>query len=64
MARELPERGVELVEIARMEEAGRPVSATAVRQLLRQGRWQEMEPLVPAATYAYFSDPANPGKGY
>ncbi len=62
MARELPERGVELVEIARMEEAGRPVSATAVRQLLRQGRWQEMEPLVPAATYAYFSDPANRAK--
>ena len=59
MAASLPREGVALVELPRLEREGAAVSATAVRQLLAQGRWREIQPLVPAATWDYFSRKEN-----
>ena len=47
------------MELPRLEREGTAVSATAVRQLLAQGRWREIQPLVPAATWDYFSREEN-----
>lgn len=55
MAAALPAAGVELVEVPRLEREGVPVSATAVRKLITDGRWQDIRPLVPKAVYDYFS---------
>ena len=59
MARKLPEKGIELVELPRLEQGGTAISATAVRKLIREGRWVDIRPLVPEATFAYFSAPEN-----
>ena len=59
MARTLPGWGVELMELPRLEREGRAVSATAVRELICAGRWQEIRPLVPEATWDYFADEGN-----
>lgn len=59
MAAALPQAGVELTELARLERNGVPISATAVRKLIVDGCWQEIRPLVPEATYAYFSEIKN-----
>lgn len=59
MARSLPPRGVELVELPRLEQEGTAISATAIRELVKAGRWQEMEASVPPATLAWFADEAN-----
>lgn len=59
MASALPQAGVELVEIPRLEQDGVPVSATAVRRLIADGRWREICPLVPQAAYDYFSREEN-----
>ena len=59
MAEALPAAGVELVQVPRLEKDGTAISATAVRKLVAKGRWQEMEPLVPRATYDYFSKEEN-----
>lgn len=59
MAAALPTQGVELVELPRLAQDGTPISATAVRQLVCAGRWQEIRGLVPEATFDYFSDEGN-----
>lgn len=59
MAAALPQAGVELVELARLEQNGVPISATAVRKLIADGRWQEIKSLVPEAAYDYFSEEEN-----
>ena len=61
MAEALPQGGVELIEVPRLAEDGVPVSATAVRRLLAEGRWREIRPLVPQAVFDYFSRPENRG---
>ena len=50
LAQALPARGVALRELPRLERDGRAVSATAVRALVRVGRWEEIRPLVPETT--------------
>lgn len=55
LAEALPRGGVELVELPRLEKDHTPVSATEVRRLLAQGRWEEIRPLVPEATWEYLS---------
>lgn len=59
MARAFPPRDVALVELPRLELDGAAVSATAVRGLLRAGRWEGIRPLVPPAVYAYFAKEEN-----
>ena len=62
MAASLPEAGVEFVEIERKENNGTAISATAVRKLVAEGRYREIEPLVPEATWQYFADEDNRGR--
>jgi len=48
----LPRWGISVTEIPRLE----GISASRVRQLLRQGRLADIQPLVPETTYAYCRD--------
>jgi [citrate (pro-3S)-lyase] ligase len=50
MARILPEYGIDFVEIPRLEMDGEAVNATRVRQLVREGRYDELARLVPEST--------------
>ena len=59
MAQAFPAHGLALVELPRLELDGCAVSATAVRKLVRAGRWDEIKPLVPEAAYAWFLDSKN-----
>ena len=47
----LPKRGIDLTEIPRLETAGAPISATAVRKALDEGT--DFHHLVPDTTYEY-----------
>lgn len=49
----LPEKGIELFEIPRLEQAGTPVSASAVRTLLQQGDHSTLRTLIPDTTFDY-----------
>jgi [citrate (pro-3S)-lyase] ligase len=57
MAEELPKDGIDCVVIPRREEGGQPISASAVRQLIHEGRLEEIRPLVPDSTYRFFLTP-------
>lgn len=59
MERALPRVGIELVQFPRFERNGTAVSATQVRNLVAQGKWQDAQGLVPAATRQYLSDESN-----
>ena len=49
----LPEKGIELHEIPRLEQADVPVSASAVRAHLQNGELEVLARLLPETTYAY-----------
>jgi [citrate (pro-3S)-lyase] ligase len=49
----LPEHGCEVIEIPRLEENGSAVSASRVRKLLKEGDFEEIEKIVPEATFRY-----------
>ena len=53
LARNLPEHNVELIEIARKEEAGSPISASLVRKLIDNGKIEEAKKLLPKTTVEY-----------
>lgn len=53
LSEQLPQAGVELRILDRLENGGEPVSASRVRSLLGQDRGAELEKLVPPTTYAY-----------
>lgn len=55
LAAVLPAAGVELTVVPRAEYAGEAISASHVRALIRDGRMEEIRPLVPETTYAYLS---------
>lgn len=57
MVRLLPELGIECKVAPRFALEGRPVSASTVRQAIHQGRLEDIRPLVPEATWSYFSSP-------
>ena len=57
MAKQLPTAGIDCIVIPRREAAGAPISASTVRKLLHEGRLEEIRPLVPESTYAYFASP-------
>lgn len=50
MRRILPEYGIEFVEITRAEFDSQPISASRVRELAKNGRFSELEGLVPQTT--------------
>lgn len=47
---------ISLVEIPRQELSNQPISASLVRRLLFQNRWDEIEPIVPKSTYKYMKN--------
>lgn len=57
MVRRLPEMGVDCKVIPRLERDGAPVSASAVRKAIHDGRLADIRPLVPDTTWDYFSSP-------
>lgn len=61
MSEELPKAGIECVVVPRKEAEGKPISASTVRSLLKDGEFEELKELVPQTTYDYFvSDEAKP----
>ena len=61
MREKLPELGVECRVIPRLAIAGRAVSASDVRQCVKDGDWQHLQELVPKTTYDWLrSDAAAP----
>lgn len=59
LAQVLPRHGIELLELPRLEKDGTAVSATAVRELVCAGRWEDIRPLVPPAVYGWFAREEN-----
>lgn len=55
MARTLPELGIQCVQIPRLEAAGRPISASTVRQAIHDGRLEEVRDMLPESTYAFLA---------
>lgn len=53
MQRLLPEYGIAVIERPRFSIGGEAVSASLVRRLLAEGRFEELRPLVPEVTYRY-----------
>ena len=49
----LPNRGVEIREIPRLEIGGKAVSASEVRRLLEKGDTEAIEDLVPHTTFSF-----------
>lgn len=57
----LPTKGIELIEIARKEYTQEAISASRVRQLIREDKLNECQPLVPLTTWNFLnSDEAKP----
>lgn len=56
MKKALPQYGIELIEIERIEKDGEVISATRVRQLYTEGKLDEIKSLVPTTTYNYLKE--------
>lgn len=54
----LPAAGVELRVVPRAQEGGAPISASHVRQLIHDGQFEAIRPLVPKTTFDYLSSEA------
>ena len=55
----LPRYGIELVEIPRRQEDGEAISASRVRELLKENKLEKIRPLVPDATFEYLKQSIN-----
>lgn len=51
----LPRYGIEYKEFGRIEFSSQPISASLVRQLIKQRDWDSVKNLVPQSTYDYIS---------
>ena len=49
----LPQMGIEVIEIPRKTLEEIPISASRVRQLMKEENWRALQKLVPATTYEY-----------
>lgn len=58
MCEELPQAGIKCVIIPRKEENGEPISASRVRELLRENHIDEVRAMVPRSTFDYLLSPA------
>lgn len=54
MARQLPERGIECRILPRLEAKGEVISASTVRQAIREGRPETVADMLPESTLRYF----------
>jgi len=57
--KELPDAGIEFIEIQRKELNNRPVSASDVRRLLKEKKYDEIREIVPETTYDYLRNELN-----
>ena len=57
MSERLPENGIKCVIIPRRTEGGQVISASNVRQAIKEGRLEDIRELVPESTYRYFTSP-------
>ena len=57
MSSELPKAGIECRIIPRKESDGKPISASTVRQCLKDGNLEILKTLVPKTTLQYFESP-------
>lgn len=55
MARKLPQQGIECIEIPRLANEEKIISASTVRQAIHDGRLDEIRDLVPRTTYEFFT---------
>jgi [citrate (pro-3S)-lyase] ligase len=53
MEKLLPSRGIEFIEVERKEIDGMPVSASTVRECIRDDRWDLLKKLVPETTLEF-----------
>ena len=54
---ELPKVGIECIVIRRMERDGVPISASRVRECMREGNRAFVKAFVPLTTFDYFLEP-------
>ena len=57
MAEKLPEHGIKCVIVPRKQEGGEVISASNVRQAIKNGELEKIKNLVPESTYKFFSSP-------
>ena len=57
MSEKLPENGIECIIVPRKENDGKAISASTVRQALKEENWELLEKLVPETTLGYFQSP-------
>lgn len=57
MQRELPKAGIDCVVVPRKQHAGVPISASTVRQYLKEKNFDGLKDLLPATTLDYFKSP-------
>lgn len=61
MAQKLPENGIRCVIVPRLEEGGQVISASTVRQAIKDGNFDVLKSLTPQTTFNYFiSEEAKP----
>lgn len=61
MQKKLPEQGIECIIVPRKESENRAISASTVRQAIKNGDWDALAALVPETTRRYFlSEEAKP----
>lgn len=53
MQQKLPEYGIECVVVERKAQSGQAISASAVRQAIKEGDWTKVEQLVPSTTFDF-----------
>lgn len=52
----LPQYGIRFEEVPRLEECGEVISASKVRRLLEERKWDDIRKLVPDVTYSYLME--------
>lgn len=57
MSEKLPENGIECIIVPRKENSGKAISASTVRQALKEESWTLLQELVPETTLNYFRSP-------
>lgn len=58
MLQVLPQHGIKIEVIERLQNDNAPISASRVRTLLQKGHMEEVKNLVPTSTFAYLTSPA------
>lgn len=57
MQKKLPENGIECIIVPRLQSEGKAISASTVRQAIKDGNWDALKELVPKTTLDYFMSP-------